>query len=105
MIYRDKTTLIMAEKNDQKLNQMESFTLRKERRLSKQRIKKFISKIPDKDWFNTVPLDEQLNIHREYLFNSWDKSLEVDIFWKEMREKHPGDVALRRSIVLSKIMK
>ena len=113
MRYQDKKTLLMANKNDQRLSRINDghSSARQERRQYKGILEKFSKLVPDKYWFNSLSFDEKKDVYNEYRFKrfSWqfDSCTFIDkqIFWEEMKISFPGNLAKRREEAINIIFR
>lgn len=110
MRYKDKKTLLITEKNDQRLSRANDVpSARQERRKYKAILEKLSKLAPDKYWFNSLSFDEKKNVYNEYRFKifTWqfDNCTFIDkqIFWEEMKISYPGNLDKRREEVINSI--
>lgn len=113
MRYQDKKTLLMANKNDQRLSRINDgqsstfLTCRQYKGI----LKKFSKLVPDKYWFNSLSFDEKKDIYNEYRFKSFSWQFDnctlinKQIFWNEMKISFPGNLAKRREEAINIIFR
>lgn len=101
-----------ALKHQNKMDKMQTYpdyyTRRMERRIEKEKLKKFLSCVPDKDWFESVKFEDQQSIYREYGYKNNGVDITsasmVKVFWDVMKNKYPGDLSKRRNAVINKLL-
>ncbi len=100
------------EKMDKKETYPDFYTSRMERRREREKLKKFLTCVPDKDWFESVKFEDQQSIYREYYYRKtkvWhlpsiaDSDM-VKVYWQVMKNKYPGDLSKRRNSVINKLL-
>lgn len=112
MRYNDRKTILIANKNDKRMERINSSPSdREERRKYRPFIKKLVKIAPDKYWFESLSILEKIDIYNRYRSesSSWQFDnctfIDKELFWEEMKVTYPGDISKRRNDVISEIFR